>query len=121
MGSGEDILWLGIIIQLQVHIIVVGPSSGSAHYRSLTSCSFFVPQPDKILYKSIRGNVSVGHDILGHEPNPSLNCGFDKSCPRSAQLDVILHSLARNSKRLPKIESCDDKTPTYGSGNFVFR
>jgi len=52
-----------------------------------------------------------------HEPNPSLNFGFDEYCPRSAQLDIILHSLARNSKRLPKIESCDDKTPTYGSGN----
>ena len=63
----------------------------------------------------MQGNVSVGHDTVGHESNPSLNFGFDKSW--SAQLDVILHSLARNSKRLPKIESCDDKTPTYGSGN----
>jgi len=52
-----------------------------------------------------------------HKPNPSLNFGFDEYCPRSAQLDVILHSLDRNSKRPPKIESCDDKTPTYGSGN----
>ena len=69
----------------------------------------------------MQGHVSVGHDTVGHEPNPSLNFGFDKSCPRSAQLDVILHSLDRNSKRLPKIESCDDKTPTYGSGNTISR